>query len=60
MFKYLKDVLSTLKDINNNLTKINISTSLSQENTKALSDCVKVDHHRHGDHKSISTKHWND
>jgi len=46
MIKYFKDLLQTLKKIEQHLDKI--------------SKCVKTDHHGHGDKSSLSTKHWND
>lgn len=46
MLKYFKELLATLKAIEQHLSH--------------LAHCVKVDHHRHGDRYSMSTKHWND
>lgn len=46
MIKYFKDLLKTLKSIDNHLSKI--------------AACVKCDHHGHGDMVSMSIKHWND
>jgi len=46
MFKYFKELLSTLKSIDASL--------------KHIASCVKKNHHGHGDQCSISTKHWND
>lgn len=53
MIKYFKELLLTLKNIESKLNSID-------EKLKPLSDCVKENHHRHGDRVSISTKHWND
>ena len=52
MIKYFKDLLSTLKSIDAQLKESNKDLSL-------LSDCVKKNHHAHGDKSSISVKHWN-
>lgn len=53
MIKYFKDLLSTLKNIDKNLTKI--------ENHQAeLAKCVKQNHLGYGDSKSISIRHWTD
>lgn len=46
VIKYFKELLDTLKKIEKHLA--------------LLSACVKSGHHRHGDHYSLSTKHWND
>jgi len=46
MFKYFKDLLSTLKKIEQHLSRI--------------ASCVKENHHDFGDRNSISSKHWND
>lgn len=53
MFKYFKDLLLTLKNIERELNDIN-------EKLKPLSECVKTNPRRHGDRVSLSTKHWND
>ena len=53
MIKFFKELLETLKSIDNRLATI-------EANTKNLSDCVKRNHHGHGDRCSLSTKHWND
>jgi hypothetical protein len=52
MIKYFRDLLATLKSIDENLKKI-------ERNTKMVSDCVRKNHHSHGDQASLSTKHWN-
>ncbi len=46
MLNYFKELLVTLRAIEKHLEHI--------------ARCVKVDHHRHGDRYSVSTKHWND
>lgn len=53
MINYFKELLATLKSIDENLKKI-------ESNTKNVSDCVKRNHHSYGDSASLSTKHWND
>lgn len=46
MFNYFKELLETLK--------------LIEQHLKKIAGCVREDHHNHGDSRSISTKHWND
>lgn len=46
MFNYFKDVLATLKRIEEHLAK--------------LAACVRESDRDYGDRGSISTKHWND
>jgi len=53
MIRYFKDLLKTLKEINENLKKI-------ENQTGDLSDCVKNNSHRHGARRYIVTGHWND
>lgn len=53
MINYFKKLLATLSSIDEQI-KIN------NKHLKALSNCVEVNHHSHGDKHSISTKHWND
>ena len=42
---YFRELLETLKKIEKHLA--------------LLAETVKVNHHRHGDRVSLSTKHWN-
>lgn len=46
MFKYFSELLKTLKRIDSRLADIT-------ENTKRVSNCVKTDHHSHGDKSSL-------
>ena len=53
MIQYFKDLLKTLKEINDNLEKI-------EKHTGKLAKCVKDNSHRHGADRYIITGHWND
>jgi hypothetical protein len=46
MINYFKELLQTLKKIEQHLEK--------------LASCVQTSHRNYGDRVSISTKHWND
>ena len=59
MIKYFKDLLLTLKSIDNNLNELIKIEKQTNAGILKLSSCVQQDHHRHGDSSSISTKHWN-
>lgn len=58
--KYFKELLATLKSIDNHLNHLRMTEHSSNEYLLRLSSCVKEGHHRHGDKASLSTKHWND
>ena len=60
MIKYFKDLLLTLKSIDNNLSELKKIEKSTNTCMIKLSGCVKQNHHRHGDSSSISTKGWND
>jgi hypothetical protein len=59
MIKYFKDLLLTLKSIDNNLSELRKTEKSTNACMIKLSNCVQENHHRHGDSASISTKHWN-
>jgi hypothetical protein len=50
--KYFKDLLATLKSIDESLKKI-------EKNSEKVAECVKTSSRGFGDKTSLSTKHWN-
>lgn len=60
MKKYFRDLLATLKSIDSQLKELKETSESTNKHALRLSECVRKDHHSHGDRSSISTKHWND
>ena len=57
---YFKELLLTLKSIDNHLNELRKTATSTEEHTAKIARCVKANKHRHGDREYLSTGHWND
>lgn len=60
MFSYFKELLTTLKSIDESLKAIRAHSEHTSNDIAKLSSCVVVANRSYGDRISISTRHWNE